>query len=428
MKSRHLLLLGASVAMSIPTAYAIPNQIGGFLAQAESPLNDSDLTDVLLAAGAWNGELALPGKWRDEAPVAAVRSSYLAARPKVFGLPALMVQAQHRGNKLNSLTITFADAGSYFGYLQDDLPKGLSARERQKVLQKRVADRQNSFAKEFVETEEALRKALGKISKGRPRNNSIGKTRTLRAEVTDYRKDDLLLRLVVGSDRLIRVLVVPEDQASRAWLDSDRASLSKSSLGRVYQDRVTKTENGDVRIDSLPVVPQGYKPYCGLNTLTMAARYFGLHLDEDWLAVAGKFQNTGSAAGSQIPRLYLAVAQEAGLKMHKSNDFSLSEAKSSLDKGFPVIVWRRFSYERNQIHSKQSAQAARDSSYKLPAPDTATRDSYPTKKAPLHASVIVGYNADRQEVLFVESWAGMKLRRMRAEEMTSTNYLTFYFK
>lgn len=428
MKSRYLLMLGASLALSLPSAYAIPNQIGGFLAQTDSPLNDQEIGDVILAAGVWNGEIELPGNWRDEAPVATVRSSYLAARPKVFGLPALMVQAQHRGGKLNSLAITFADAGSYFGYLQDDLPKGLSARERQNALRQRVADRQASFAKEFTETENALREALGKLSKGRPRTNNIGKTRTLRAEVTDFRKDDLLLRLVVGGDRLIRVLVVPEDQASRSWLDSERASLSKSSLSRIYQDRVTKTDNGDVRIDSLPVVPQGYKPYCGLNTLTMAARYFGLHIDEDWLAVAGKFQNTGSAAGSQIPRLYLAVAKEAGLQMHKSNDFSLSEAKSSLDRGYPVVVWRRFSHERNQIHSKQSAQAARDSSFKLPSPDTATRDSWPNDKAPLHASVIVGYNADRQEILFVESWAGMKIRRMRAEEMRATNYLTFYFK
>ena len=42
---------------------------------------------------------------------------------------------------------------------------------------------------------------------------------------------------------------------------------------------------------------------------------------------------------------------------------------------------------------------------------------------------IVGYNADRREVLFVESWAGMKIpRRMCAEEMAATAYLTFYFK
>jgi hypothetical protein len=424
----HRVFLGAFAALSLPLS-AIPNQVGGFIAQVDSPLNDTDMTDVLLGAGIWAGNENLPGIWRDEAPIATVASSYLAARPKVLGLPAIMVQARHRTGTLDSLAITFADAGSYFGYFNEKLPPGLSERKKQEELRRRVADRRLAFSKFFSETEASLKDTLKDLADGRPRESQIGKTRTLRAEVTDYQKGDLLLRLIVGGDRLIRVLVIPKKNATRQWLDSERASLSGSALGRVYQDRVTKFENGDVRIDNLPIVPQGYKPYCGLNTLTMAARYFGLHIDEDWLAVAGKFENTGSAKGSQIPRLYLAVAKEAGLDLHKSNDFALTDAKSSLDRGLPVVVWRRFSQERNQLHTKQTMQAARDPKFALPSPDTATRDSWPNDKAPLHASVIVGYNADRSEVLFVESWAGMKIpRRMRAEEMAATAYLTFYFK
>ncbi len=422
------LVAGALVALSHPVS-AIPNQVGGFLAQVESPLNDTELGEVLLADALWNGGKALPGDWRDEAPIAAVRSSYLAARPKVFGLPALMVQARHRTGNLDYLAITFADAGSYFGYLDEKLPPGLSARKKKEEIRRRLADRRAAFAKSFAETEESLKESLKDLAEERPRKKQIGKTRTLRAEVTDYQKGELLLRLIVGGERLIRVIITPKAKASREWLDSERASLSDSELARIYQDRVTKTGNGDVRIDNLPIVPQGYKPYCGLNTLTMAARYFGLHLDEDWLAVAGKFENTGSAAGSQIPRLYLAVAQEAGLDLHKSNSFTLTEARNSLDRGLPVVVWRRFSQARNEIHTRQTAQASRDPAFALPAPDAATRDSWPDKKAPLHASVIVGYNSERRELLFVESWAGMKIpRRMRAEEMSATAYLTFYFK
>lgn len=424
----YRVLLGALAAFSLPL-YGIPNQVGGFLAQADSPLNDTDITDDLLGDGVWVGTQSLPGIWRDEAPIASVRGSYLAARPKVFGLPAVMVQARHRAGKLDSLAITFADAGSYFGYLNEKLPSGLSPKEQQAELIRRVNDKQTAFSHQFRDTQTSLTEALRKLAQGRPKENQIGKTRTLRAEVTDFTKDDLLLRLVIGGNRLIRVIITPKANATREWLDSERAALSESALGRVYQDRVSKTDWGDVRIDNLPIVPQGYKPYCGLNTLTMAARYFGLHLDEDWLAVAGKFENTGSAAGSQIPRLYLAVAKEAGLDLHKSNDFTLSEAKSSLSRGLPVVVWRRFSHERNQIHSKQTRRASQDLKFAIPSPDSATRESWPDKKAPLHASVIVGYNPDRNEVLFVESWAGMNTpRRMRAEEMSATAYLTFYFK
>ena len=73
--------------------------------------------------------------------------------------------------------------------------------------------------------------------------------------------------------------------------------------------------------------------------------------------------------------------------------------------------------------------ASKDPEYQIPRPDLSTRDSWPDDEAPLHASVIVGYNPKRREVLFVESWAGMNIpRRMREEEMTATAYLTFYFK
>ncbi len=421
-------LLGVLAALSY-SASAIPNAVGGFLAQADSPLNDTEIGGQLLDPGLWAGSRDLPGNWREEAPIATVAGSYLAARPKVFGIPAVMVQARHRSGKLDSLAITFADAGSYFGYLDEKLPSGLSRRQQEAELRRRLAGKQQEFSAFFRETETSLKEALRDLTDKRPRENRIGRTRTLRAEAIDYRKGDLVLRLMVGGERLIRLLIQPASSATREWLDADRTALSGSALSRVYQNRVTKVDNGDVRIDTLPIVPQGYKPYCGLNTLTMAARYFGLHLDEDWLAVAGKFQNTGSAAGSQIPRLYLAVAKEAGLDLHKSNAFSLDEARGSLDRGLPVVVWRRFSAERNKVHTRQTIQASRDPNFRTATPDTATRDSWPDDKAPLHASVIVGYNATRQEVLFVESWAGLDIpRRMRTEEMSATAYLTFYFK
>ena len=425
---RLMIFLALQAFLSLSSS-AIPNAVGGFLAQAESPLNETEISNHLLDPAVWSGERELPGEWRQEAPIASVKGSYLAARPKVLGLPAVMVQARHRNQRLDSLAVTFADAGSYFGYLDKKLPRGLSRRQQQAEMQRRLAVKQQEFSSFFRRTENSLREALRDLSNKRPKDGQIGKTRALRAEVIDYRMDDLVLRLLVGSERLIRLIIQPASSASREWLDVDRSSLSQSALNQLYQSRVARTPNGDVRIGTLPIVPQGYKPYCGLNTLTMAARYFGLHVDEDWLSVAGKFQNTGSAAGSQLPRLYLAVATEAGLDLHKSNDFSPDELRGSIDQGLPVVIWRRFSTTRNRIHSRQTLMASKDPEYQIPRPDLSTRDSWPDDEAPLHASVIVGYNPKRREVLFVESWAGMNIpRRMREEEMTATAYLTFYFK
>jgi len=162
MKS-YRVLFGALAALSLPLS-AIPNQVGGFLAQTESPLNDTDLTAILLGDGVWAGNENLPGIWRDEAPIAAVKGSYLAARPRVFGLPAIMVQARHRSGNLDSLAITFADAGSYFGYSSENIPPGLSKRAHQAEHRRRVAEKRQAFSKHFSETQITLMDALRNLA------------------------------------------------------------------------------------------------------------------------------------------------------------------------------------------------------------------------------------------------------------------------
>ena len=96
----------------------------------------------------------------------------------------------------------------------------------------------------------------------------------------------------------------------------------------------------------------------------------------------------------------------------------------------PVIVWRRFSHERNQLHTRFMRQLSRDPAATLPDPANATeKASWPGEDAPLHASVIVGYHPERKEFLFLESWTGRdQPRRMRVEELAATTYLCFVFK
>ena len=340
-----------------------------------------------------------------------------------------MVQATHRDDQLQSLALTFADAGSYFGYFDEKLPENLTRAQVRAELDRRLAARQASFTTHFAETREALKNALAQLSSSRPRENSLGKTRTLRAELLDYKHDNLTLRFLEGKDRLLRVLIVPTEHITRTWLDPDLASHSSSDRLSGFASHLTRTEQGDVLIADLPVVPQGYRPYCGLNTLAMAARYFGLHLDEDWLAVAGEFQNTGSAADSQMPGLYQAVAKEAELDMVRLNQFDLTEARRSLQQGLPVIVWRRFSADRDRAHTTQARLHAKDPTLALSSPSPAERETYPDENAPLHASVLVGYNDKNRELLFLESWDGLNFpRRMRAEELEATAYLTFCFR
>ena len=404
---------------------AIPNTILGGFVNNPSPLDGSDLTEPLLTAVRDGAEL--PGNWEEEASVAGTQSAYLMARPKVFGQEALLVRGLWREGDLEEVQVTFNDAGSYFGYDTEEVPPNLKGRKREEFLRSKFEERQESFAILHEESLELAKKELASRSeKGRAKEVRFGKSRAIRAEVLEYEWEGVTARLFHGPNRLVRILLRKEDGFSDAWMDQVVAEMDKRKYAQWLLDRVEKTEIGDEVLDDLEIVPQGYRPYCGLNTLVMAGRYLGLHIDEDWMASAGKFENTGSAAGSQMLSLYGSVASEAGVKMKRVNDFDEGMVKRSLRAGLPVIVWRRWSKERDRRHSlvTRSVSAGGSSAW-----GELDEQALPDESSPLHASVIVGFNEERDEFLFLESWAKLNgPRRMPVQELDKTAYLTFCFQ
>lgn len=408
---------------------AIPNAVLGALAKHDSPLNEKDITAGLLDLGVWDGSKALPGEWEADAGIFNVSSAYLRARPKVFGVQTLLVRASKRDGQLEELQITFADAGSFFGYLDRRVPDGMSAEQAATLLQERVEQRKIQFEEFYIRTAGQLEDNLKEIDK-RPRDFKRGRTRGLRAiyRQFEHKESGLLIQLLEAKDRLLRVRLRKRESASKSWLDASQEELGIRDRLKALSTKVTETGRGDVVLNKVEVVPQGYRPYCGLNTLVMVARYLGLHLDEDWLAVAGKFQNTGSAAGSDMLGLYSSVAREARFNLNRTSDYDHEIVRRSIRAGMPVIVWRRWDRQRDQLHTRISRDflAGKDQRFERPS-----EKEMPSKKkrSPLHASVIVGYNDERREVIFLESWEGMsKPRRMLVSEISHTADLTFSFR
>ena len=407
-------------------AHALPNSILGVLGVSNSPLDDEDLTEELLAGAGWNDDGELPGRWVPGVATDYAEESYLMARPKMFGLETILVKATHRGDELEELQVTFADAGSFFGYYQQEkLPKNLSRKEAIAETRRLMTIRQTEFKELYQDRLENLEKELKKRS-GKPRDTQRGRTRALRAEMTEFQINDRTVRLLAAPDRLLRLSIRKKGEIPGSWLDQSAEKASTSERLRGLAKKAQQSENGDVILDDVPIVPQGYRPYCGLNTLTMVARYLGLNLDEDWLAVAGKFQNTGSAAGSDMMGIYKAVAKEAGFSMDRSRDYSHATVRRSLQAGMPVIVWRRWGQDRDRLHTRISRDVEEGEEASFPPLDL---QALPNDKSPLHASVLVGFNDERKEVIFLESWAGRtKPRRMPIAELDATAYYTFSFR
>lgn len=407
------------LVLAVPVR-AIPTTIFGGVVQADSPLNGEDLTEPVLAALEGGGNL--PGEWVPEVGVGSAEISHLMARPELFGREVVILRAVRRDGALERIEATFADAGSFFGYFDQKLPDGLTGRQLEKEMARRVAARQQEFAEIYRESLETVRAEVAKrADRERPSDNRIGKGRLLRAEVEEWRRGDLTMRLFDADERLVR-LVIGKD-LPESWVDPGFADESERERAARLSELVRK-DGKQVRIEGLEPIPQGFRPYCGLNALAMVARHVGLHLDEDWMAAAAGFRNTGSAAGSNMVRLYQAVAAEAGLGMERSSRFDEFAVRGALAEGRPVVVWRRFSHDRNRLHDRVAAGRA-----ELPDPSSAEEvASWPGEDAPLNASVLTGFDGARNEVFFLESWSGRdRPRRMSFEEMAATAYLTFVF-
>ncbi|MGC6426525.1 MAG: C39 family peptidase [Akkermansiaceae bacterium] len=402
---------------------AIPNQVLNAVREEESPLDDREVSDILLSSKIWDGDENLPGEWRAEGSVATTDSSYLLASPRFLGLKAILVRALRRDDRLEEIQLTFADAGSYFGYYQGRAPNGFNEKDAQRWHLKNLNAKNQKFLETMKEQQKMLRNELEKID-SRPREIERGRARMLRASFRIYRHEDLTLSLLGDNDRLLRLIISRSNKPPKGWLDPSLASLSPRERLGGLEKAVMNTERGDLSLRGVSIVPQGYRPYCGLNTIVMAGRYLGLHIDEDWLAVAANFQNTGTAAGSNLPSLYQAVAREAGFKMKRSRDYSQSEVRRSLKQGLPVIVWRRWSAERDREHSRVGRSFARGGNKTF----SKEMGFLPDERSPLHASVIIGFNENRKELILLESWAGQSHpRRIPVRELSETAYLTFCF-
>jgi hypothetical protein len=209
-------------------------------------------------------------------------------------------------------------------------------------------------------------------------------------------------------------------------LSTARRSPDKVAQAKVFAAAVRRTPSGDTVIDGVPVFPQGDRAYCGVSALAMAMRFCGLSLDTEELA-AGAGIRFGSTRKSHIREVYDAAATEAGLSLSRTERFDFARARTSIDAGFPVIVFRRWSQERDYVHTMFAKRYAADATAELPRPDPTDQKQWPTRDSYAHASIVNGYNAQRREVIFTESWSELaRNRRMRFEELERTSYLAYY--
>ncbi|MFP6871892.1 MAG: C39 family peptidase [Verrucomicrobiales bacterium] len=409
---RNLLSVTAAFLLTAASTSAIPQNFGGnFFGATFQPKDiDEDLTDELLAAEVWQGG-KLPRIWQTIPSLDGNEVKLFTVNPMVFGERPAAVFANTEKGKLQSIAALYLDAGHFFGYRpgrgKDDI----------KTLQR-------DFKKRYTHLEKVLGDTLGDQMDDGPDDAVIGRTALLRNTYQDYRLGNLTLRFSAIENHSISLIIVRTKDIASDYLDDEIAALDKRQRRQQLLANVQHHAAGDITIGGIPMFRQGLRPYCAVSTLGMATHYLGLRMNTDALAAGARFRNTGSAKGSKILDLYRAAAQEADASVQRSGSFDFKRAKKYLEKGFPVVVWRRYSSERNRLHSAAANGTA------LPETNAADRASWPTSKTdPGHASVVTGFNEKTGEIIFMESWGEhTRGKRMHIEELEATSYAAFYFK
>ena len=333
--------------------------------------------------------------------------------PAIFGVQPQAIQGWFEDGRLTSITIVFLDSGAWFGYVPDA--------EAHSVAQTKGA----AFTALYRQVSAAVQSGLEQLAGNKGREVTLGMG-LLKAPARVYRHGDLASRLTMDQDQLVKLSIFPNENAAGQLLSPERRAMKRDETARAFAAESHTLADGDRIIETVPVIPQGDRAYCGVSTLAMVMRYLGVGLDtEDYAAAAGI--HFGSTVRSKIKETYDAAGETAEAHLPKTTKFDFAKAKASIDAGLPVIVFRRWSQERDYLHTACARNFAENPALELPKPDLNDQKLWPTKEGYAHASVVNGYNEKRGEVIFTESWSEhARNRRMRIEELEGTSYLAYY--
>ena len=413
----------------------------GSVARAQVSQNTSttavaaDYTPVLLDPAIWAGQ-PLPGQWRNVSTVAERALRELTTLGPVFGAAPVSVQAYYQTGQLARIEVVWLEAGSFFGFRKSeelayhDGDGSNRAKQQHDYLEARRDEiktegaKRKEFEAKFADYNQSLPTAITALVHTQPRSTSLGQTGALQIPVKEWTVGETVLRFTAQDHQLISLTVLPKADASRKLASNDAGADRRKQLAGAAQT----LPNGDTVLSGVPMFDQGDRGYCAMGTLAMVTQYYGLNLNIDQFAAKAGYREGDTEHAKVIP-VYQAAARELHLKFIDQSRLSFREAMSHVEKGEPILVWRWFSRDRDEMHRQFSLNFAAHPEAELPKPRREEQDTWPTSRSGGHASLITGFNKKRGEVLFTESWGeDNRNRRMRAEEMEKTVYAAFIFE
>jgi len=234
----------------------------------------------------------------------------------------------------------------------------------------------------------------------------------------------------------------------------------KQAQARRKTRALTRNKNGDVYMQSVPMVDQGSKGYCVVASAERVMRYYGLEVDQHEMAqIANSNASSGTNSSAMVAslkrltgRLKLRVRTHSDMEWNDFKDMAkvynrYAKRKDTLASGKSKKVdperLLSFAYEKFDGPALRDAMMSKKSRFGRFRRDVRSHIDkgipllwslylgyFPEEGLPQppnsgHMRLIIGYNDRTGEILYSDSWgAGHELKRMPEENAyTSTTGL-----
>ena len=232
------------------------------------------------------------------------------------------------------------------------------------------------------------------------------------------------------------------------------------------KDNVTKSPNGDVFIDNVPMVDQGQKGYCAAAVSERVLRYYGNQIDEHEIAQQAETQAQGGTNVEKMKETVTAIGEKNGLgfqsvvslsaglgdledeigrynkaaKAEKKPELSLaqftrgnmiyvSEMREAME---PKVIYRM--RQKDARLKKFSAGIRQQVNAGIPVFWGVTLGIFPERgvnpqSVGGHMRLIIGYNDKKKEILYTDTWGeGHELKRMPEDWAFAITHDAFFLK
>ena len=249
-----------------------------------------------------------------------------------------------------------------------------------------------------------------------------------------------------------------------------RGAFAKRASGAAgkakIRDNVTKSPNGDVYVDNVPMVDQGRKGYCAAAVSERVLRYYGNPIDEHEIAQQAGTSADGGTNVSAMKEVVRTIGQKNGLgfqevvsmsaglgdieeeiarynkaaKLEKKpaisldqftrgNTIYISEMREAMDK---KVIYRM--RQKDPRMKKFLSGVRQQVNAGIPVFWGVTLGIFPERgvnpqSVGGHMRLIIGYNDKKKEVLYTDTWGeGHELKRMPEDWAFAITHDAFFLK